>query len=255
MIQVLHRALNVLELLAEDPQQWRPLGEIARKLDLPKGTCGNILRTLVDRGYVERAEDQQGYRLGPMLRQVATGAAGDAELVAAGHPVLQSLTQKLNETCLIGVVRGGRRITLDSVPCDQDLRVYSRQTRNVYETASGRVVLAYYPPDQLAAFVRRYGLPAASAWPGVDNEPKLRKALERIAREEMAVTHSPKHVVGLAVPVRRQGEVVASLSVYLPEVRYQPPRRQAIAETLGEAGERITRRLGRLAPEDAPPAP
>lgn len=249
MIQVIHRALNVLELLAEDPQKGRPLGQIAQSLGLHKGTCGNILRTLVERGYVERTEDQRAYRLGPMLRQVATGAAGDAELVAAAHYVLQNLTQNLNETSLLGVVRGSKRITLDSVPCDQDLQVNSREVRDVYETASGRVVLAYFSEERFEAFLRRTGPPDAGVWPGVQSRAELRAALSTIAEEELAVTRSPKHIVGLAVPVRKQDDVVASVSVYLPEVRYEPARQEAIIEALREAGRQITHRLQRLVPQ------
>jgi DNA-binding IclR family transcriptional regulator len=60
MIQVIHRALDMLELLGSQPERVFPLGEIAQLLDLHRATCSNILKTLSQRGYVERLPARGG---------------------------------------------------------------------------------------------------------------------------------------------------------------------------------------------------
>ena len=50
MIQVINRALNILEIIAHDHNKEWGLSEIANELELNHGTCANILKTLVQRG-------------------------------------------------------------------------------------------------------------------------------------------------------------------------------------------------------------
>jgi len=203
MIQVIHRALDILELLGSQPGKIYPLGEIAQLLELHRATCSNILKTLAQRGYVERLPSRGGYRLGSLASPWQGLAAHDRELSILARPILQALSEELNETSLIGVIRGTRRVTLECAASDRDLQVRSRQVRDVYETASGRLLLAYLPTEQLSAFVDRVGLPTESVWPEVQSAGDLEKAFEKIRRQELARSDSAEHIVGLAVPVWR----------------------------------------------------
>ncbi|WP_373515471.1 helix-turn-helix domain-containing protein [Persicitalea sp.] len=68
MIQVIHRALDLLELIAIEPNQPKALGELADTLGLNHGTCANILKRLVNRGYVEQAAAKESIKkLGVIL--------------------------------------------------------------------------------------------------------------------------------------------------------------------------------------------
>lgn len=50
---------------------------------------------------------------------------------------------------------------------------------------------------------------------------------------------SAKHIVGLAVPIYRAGQVIASLSVFLPESRFTDRHRTEILESLKAAARKI----------------
>lgn len=253
MIQVIHRALDILEVLASQPGRAFPLGEVAETLDLHRATCSNILKTLLQRGYVERLPSRGGYRLGSLASPWHGLAEHDNELAIAARPVLQLLSQTLNETSLIGVIRGRKRVMLECAASDRDLQVRSRPVRNVYETASGRLLLAYLPEQQLEAFVERVGLPNPRVWPEVRSAKDLVRRLATIRRNKLARSVSPEHVVGLAVPVWREDEAVASVSVYLPEARFTARRRNKIVSTLRGAGDEISRRLAPESEADARP--
>ena len=243
MIQVIHRALSILELLALEPDKVHSLGEIAETFGLNRGTCSNILKTLSERNYVERLSGRRGYRLGVMADQLRGARSLDHGIVSAARPVLRRLTQSLNETSLVGVLRGDKRVTLDSLQCDRDLQARSRQVRNAYETATGRLLVAFFPSERLDAFVTSAGLPPPDVWPGVDSRESLARALAKIRKAELATTRSSDHIVGLAVPVRRADDVLASVSVYLPEIRFRATHRQEILAALRDAGRQISRRL------------
>ena len=243
MIQVIHRALDILELLGSQPDKIFPLGEIAQLLDLHRATCSNILKTLAQRGYVERLPGRGGYRQGSLTSPWEGLATHDRKLAVLAKPTLQALSEELNETSLIGVIRGTRRVTLECAASDRELQVRSRQVRSVYETASGRLLLAYLPTEQQAAFIGRVGLPEEAVWSEARSAEDLEKALAGIRRQKLARSDSVEHIVGLAVPVWRGEQVVASVSVYLPEVRFAPHRRKEVVSSLRKAAEKITRQL------------
>jgi DNA-binding IclR family transcriptional regulator len=243
MIQVIHRALDMLELLGSQPDRVFPLREIAHLLDLHRATCSNILKTLADRGYIERLSGRGGYRLGSLASAWQGLAEHDRELSRVARPVLGALSQTLNETSLIGVIRGTQRVTLECAAGDRDLQVRSRQVRSAYATASGRLLLAFLPAAQQAVFIERAGLPDPKTWHDARSADDLQRALATIRRQKLAQSQSPEHVVGLAVPVWRDQDVVASISVYLPEVRCTPRRRKQIIAALKDAGDQISRQL------------
>ena len=87
------------------------------------------------------------------------------------------------------------------------------------------------------------GVPDEHVWRGIRSSEELDNALATIRRRKLARSHSPEHVVGLAVPVWREDRVIASVSVYLPEVRFTTQRRKEIVSALRNAGEEISRQL------------
>ena len=64
MIKVIEKALNILELLAGEQDREISLGEIASTLNMDRGTCSNIIKTLAARGYVQQDSPRRGYRFG-----------------------------------------------------------------------------------------------------------------------------------------------------------------------------------------------
>ncbi len=232
MIQVLHRALNILELIAKDPDKTLSLTEIADAQQLNYGTCANILKTLVDRKYVEQVGYKKGYRLGAMAYYLTGNLAYKRDLLLAAKTPMEQLTLEINETSLLGVIINNKRVTIYSVESEHALQARSKLEREVYETATGRLLLAFKSVDDIAAFIEKYGLPSEEIWAGMQTKEALMEALHKIKKDEFVKTHSTRHIVGLAVPIRKQGAVVASLSVFLPEIRFTKAHGKQVAEAL-----------------------
>lgn len=69
--------------------------------------------------------------------------------------------------------------------------------RNVYETASGRILLAYLAEKELDRFVQNVGLTDTSLWEEAAAFEKLIAALAQIKEEDIAMTHLKcRHVRG-----------------------------------------------------------
>jgi len=244
MIQVLHRALNILELIAKDPDKTLSLTEIADAQQLNYGTCANILKTLVDRKYVEQVGYKKGYRLGAMAYYLTGNLAYKRDLMLAAKAPMEQLTLEINETSLLGVIINNKRVTIYSVESEHALQARSKLEREVYETATGRLLLAFKSEDDIAAFIEKYGLPSEEIWAGMQTKEALMEALRKIKNDEFVKTHSTRHIVGLAVPIRKNGEVVASLSVFLPEIRFTKEHGRQVTEALKATATQIEENLG-----------
>jgi DNA-binding IclR family transcriptional regulator len=243
MVLVVIKALDILEFVARDTSRAYSLTEIAASLNMNQATCVNILQTLVEKSYLEHLGRKKGYRLGPKAYDLTNNQAYSLNLVTAARDVMHSLTRSLNETCLLGVIRNQKRFIVHIEHGDQDLQVRSPTERSVYETASGRVLLAYMGEKELAAFVASVGMPAAETWPGADTPEGLAATLTQIRADELLVTLSPSHIVGLAVPIWQQTHVVASLSVFLPQSRCTAARKKEIIQALRQAARQINQQL------------
>ena len=244
MVQVVIKALDILELVAQRDGQAISLTEISDELRLNQATTANIIKTLAEKNYLEHIGKKKGYRLGPAAFQLTNDVAYGQSLVNASREVMEALTARLNESCILGTLRHYKRYILHVVNSNQDIQVRIRSERSVYETASGRLLLAYLPEKERDRFLQQNGLPEMPVWEEGSTPEGLLTALGAIRQEGLAMTHfTHTHLVGFAVPIFENKVVVAGLSIFLPEYRYSVPRKKEIVEALREAADSITRKL------------
>jgi IclR family acetate operon transcriptional repressor len=101
----LHRALDVLELVAEHGEVR--LADVVGVLGTPRATAYRLLCALEDRGYVDHARADHTYRVGVAL-QVLAARSTESLLVRAAAPALAALRAETGETVNLGVLSGGR---------------------------------------------------------------------------------------------------------------------------------------------------
>jgi len=176
MIQVLNRALDILEFLSRNIDEERSLGEIADALQLNHGTCANIIKTMVNRGYIEK---KKGYMLGRQSYYLTNNFSNDAELVKCAVTPMKNLSTILNESCVLSVLKNNSRRTLHKETVERELQVNPKDEINAYKTATGKLLLAYLEPADRNAYIKTYGLPGAM-WEEIDSERALIDELQRI---------------------------------------------------------------------------
>src|SRR5690242_10957755 len=112
MIQVIHRALDILELVSDEPGKSKTLTEIADQLHLNHGTCANILKTLVSRNYIEKLPGKKGYQLGHMTTELSGKKNLRERLVSSAREEMENLTKKFNENTLLSILKGNQRVAI-----------------------------------------------------------------------------------------------------------------------------------------------
>ena len=236
MVQVMIKAFDILELIAKSNGQSVSLTEVAKKLGMSQPTAANIINTMVSRGYIEHIGKKKGYKLGPSAFQLTNQVPYEKELLDSAKSIMENLTSQINETCLLGVLRNYKRYIVNVVNADHDIQVQVRSERNVYETASGRVLLAYLSNSEREVFIKQNGLPDKSIWPEACTETDLNNTLDIIKNEGLVTTYSAaKDVKGFAVPILIKDKAIASLSIFAPEYRSTPTKQKMIIEALMRA--------------------
>ncbi|WP_439583050.1 IclR family transcriptional regulator [Dyadobacter bucti] len=244
MIQVIHRALDILEIISAEPEKPRALGDIADTLGLNHGTCANIIKTLVSRKYLEQVGTKKGYVLGSKAYTLSGNDAYRKDLIEMSAPEMEKLTASINENSLLAILNGENRIVIHRISAEQELQVRTAEEKHVYDSASGRLLLAMLSDADIERFIAKYSLPAEQIWKEAHTPEGFKEEIAKIRAEQCAFQVLPgRQVIGLAVAIYKNGKVVASLSIYLPEYRYMNMDKIALVEKLKSTANRISQKL------------
>jgi DNA-binding IclR family transcriptional regulator len=244
MVQVLIKAFDIIELVVQRNGQAISLTEISNELEINQATAANIINTMVSRGYMEHIGKKKGYRLGPSAYRLTNEIPYEQDLVNAARSIMDELTAKINESCILGILRNQKRYILHAVNAIQEIQVQLRSERNIYETASGRLLLAYLSEKELERHIQQNGLPDATIWEGAQTIEGFMAFLNEIKKDNFVKTHlHNRHVKGFAVPIIAHNQVVAGLSVFLPEYRCTPLREKEIIKAIKASAEAISEKL------------
>ena len=193
---------------------------------------------------MEHIGKKKGYRLGPAAYRLTNEIPYEQDLVNAARGIMEELTTKLNESSILGVLRNHRRYILHAVNAVQEVQVQLHSERNIYETASGRLLLAYLSEKDLARFIQHNGLPDALIWEEAQTKETLIEQLENIKNSGIVITNAvARHVKGFAVPIFVNEQVVAGLSIFLPEYRCSEAHEAEIIETMKLSAAEISEKL------------
>jgi len=220
MIQVIHRAFDILEYVANDPERPKLLGEIARDIGLNAGTCANIVKTLLTRGYLEKLELQKGYLPGKKMQTLGSNAVYKQDLIEASDEEMLKLSKKIQENVLIAVLRGDTRIIVHHHIYKQLVQATTQEEKKAYDSSTGRLLIALQNDDFQNKFILKYGLPNVSVWPEASTQKKFNACIKKIREDGYALIECTDQVLGIAAPIYKKDILIAALSIYVPSFRF-----------------------------------
>jgi DNA-binding IclR family transcriptional regulator len=242
------RVLDLLEFLAETPDGFT-LATLSRRLRVPKSSLLALLRTFVDRRFLEQPEPGGPYRLGARAAKLGLRPAPERELAEVAASALRDLAERTGESVFLGVLAPDSRevVYVYRVESRQRLRYTAElgERRPLHCSAPGLAILALLPDavrSRLAATLPLRPYTRAT----VTDRDRLRARLDDIRRVGVAVTVDEfiLGASGIAAPVLdRDGVVRAACTVIGPTPRVHA-HGDAIARAVKTAANRISRALG-----------
>jgi DNA-binding IclR family transcriptional regulator len=236
--------LDVLEML--DRHGPATLAQLARETGIAKSTLHRVCSMMFDRGWVAR-DPRSGYiELGPRVAWLAQ-AAPVSPLAAAFQEVGRSLVARHNETTCLTVLDGRETVFIAKEETTHQVRLVTTVGSRLpaFAAASGRVLLADRPEDEVAALYARCELvtPTGRRLEGLDELFRiLRAARRRGYAENLDETALGLHC--LAVPVGPPGRAIAAITLCVPTGRMSTARKREMLPDLLRAAQDIVPRPG-----------
>ena len=221
MVQSLERAFAILDEVAQ-----RPAGvtAIAERVRLPKSTVARLLATLEDVDAVERFDGTR-WRIGPGVTALTAAASPERSLISIARPFLVDLVSELGEDAGLGLPDGNEILYVDQVESDNPVQVrdWTGTRAPMHAVPSGLVLLAEWPEDALAAYLRAE---LASLTRRTETDPpRLRKRLAtaRTVGYAWGLEEFADGIDSVAAPIRdARGKAVAAVHVHGPAYRFPP---------------------------------
>ncbi len=240
------RSLRLLTLLAKEGRALS-LANIAARLGLPKATAHRLCAQLLEGGFIVRDVNARDFIVGPQLRELSFDTLNNGTVRGLRHEVLEDLVERVGETCNLTTLDGASVFYLDRVEAPWPWRLTLAVGVHVplHCTASGKLFLAFMPPDQRAELILHASLKRMT-----DNTITSARALQTECNAIATAGHSldrEEFITGLlaiAVPVRdKQGAVRAAMAVHAPRARMSLEQAQSHLPALYAAAKRMGKLL------------
>ncbi|MBS4205521.1 IclR family transcriptional regulator [Lederbergia citrea] len=238
--QTIERALDIIFSLAE-AETILTVSEIAEKVAIPESTAYRLIKTLEQYGMVERKTVGQ-ISLGLGILDLARSLQQqlDRELITIARPIMEGLSNKINETSILCVRSGSQVICVQSIEARQILRlsVEIGKILPLYLGASGKAILAFENKHIIERLLRP--ISDASMKRSVEVE------IEKIKKQGYCLTFGEvdTNIFGLAVPIYDcDKRVIASLTVAGPTERWTQENREEFVNEVVSAASEISKKL------------
>lgn len=217
-LRTIVRAFEILELLSNEKSIG--VAELSRRMDLPKSTVHDYLRSLRKLGFVVQEDD--AYRLGFRLLELGGRMKHRNRLFHVAKPELERLVDRTDEMASVNVEEGGRFVVLHAEKGNESLQLglYPGITIPIHTHAAGKSILAGFSDEKIDRILDERGLEPITAHTITDREDLLAE-LETIRERGYAVDWN-EQIVGMGVvaaPVAVDGHVVGSIGLVCPTDR------------------------------------
>ena len=230
-IQVIARAAKVLRIL-ENEKDGLSLGQIAKRVSLPRSTVQRIVNALAEEQLLIAATPNARVALGPAILRMAANTNFDFAKFVLPH--LESLAQRTGETVDLSMHRGNRMVFVDQITASHRLSAVSAvgESLPTFSSANGKAALSLLDN---AAIAELLGNGLFKETPNtITSMSDLIREIEAIRKTHIA-TDNEEHTEGICAlgtafldPLGR----IFAVSVPVPTIRFVRARESITAALL-----------------------
>jgi DNA-binding IclR family transcriptional regulator len=257
-LSVIEKAALILQRFLDERAAALGFNEILAEVPLSKATAHRLLADLTEHGFLTQDSQRDKYRLGPLLLSagfLAQDAAGIAEVAL---PRMERLRDRFGETIVLSELHGDSVVPVRRLDGLHEMRMNQELGRRypAFAGATGQVLLAHTPEDQLDAYLGRINLEALTPATHVEVEA-LQETLRLIRAAGVGVSRGQRvaEAIAISAPVFAEGgRLAAAMTVSGVASRWDREHLAEAGVAVKEAAEEVSRQLGYTAPAGAPRA-
>jgi DNA-binding IclR family transcriptional regulator len=246
----LERALTILERIA-----GRAGGltnkQISEELKIATSSSSYILNRLEREGYLARSPATGRYEIGLKVLAIARGALRQVNFGRVAESVLQRLSSETGLDALIGVLDQERLMVVSRVPSEEfpEADVDTGTEFPAHAMATGKVLLAHLPLEEVATLVKEKGLVKLTP-KTIISPDELFAELDLVRTRGYSISDE-EYTLGMrsmAVPIVDSGRAVRAALAAIGSTK-QPIWREmhAVLGTLKAAAREISRSMSHIA--------
>lgn len=245
VIPNLRNACRILKLLGSQADGFKA-ADIARRLDIPVTTTLRIMTTLNLEGLVRKSGTQ--YELGPVLIQLGNASLAGTEIRAAALPVLEKLTEQIDETSHLAIPCDDRSLIVAVQDSPHPLRAASRPgfLAELHCSSTGKTFLAFLHHERLAEMYEHMRLTKRTAHT-LTTLSEIRRESEATRKRGYSLDDEEFNlgVRCLAAPVYDStGMCVGAIGITAATLRFPKDRIPEMAVSVKSAANELSRLLG-----------
>ncbi|MDX3809269.1 IclR family transcriptional regulator [Bosea thiooxidans] len=241
------RVLDLLEFLG----RWdgvKTHTEIVDELGIPKSSLTQLLKTLVNRGYLKYKATSKGYSLGPAIARLARRVTEGYDLVSIAQPILEWIVERTGESCALNFLKGDRSEVVAAEMSRRRLLYHMAvgDTAPLYATSGGKALLAFLPEEMREEYLDRVRFEKFTN-NTINATDHLRDELDLTRAKGVAYVHEEytPGIVGISKPIlSKSGFPLGSINIAIPAPRYNPDLEQKCLRSLSKAVEMIYEQSG-----------
>jgi IclR family acetate operon transcriptional repressor len=258
-VQSVGRALDLLELVANQGRDGARLTDLARDLSLSKAAAYAILQTLLAHGFIVDFGEgsNRRYRLGMMLARLGDLAVANTVLTDIALAELRNLTAELGMTSRVAILDDGHAVVIGRVDAPGAVRFNAALGRRELPhcSAVGKAMLAALPAGEAQAILNQFDLPQRTPQTVTDLTALLQQLAE--VRELGYAVDDEEDTEGVACIgaciLDRAGRPAGAISVTSLKQRDWANRKTEIAAKVMQCAARISAQLSGKAPPQLAP--
>lgn len=240
LVQSVKKAMAILDILIFEDSEKNGIGlfEMARRLGQKPNTLHNIMKTMISCGYVKKTEKSL-YAAGPKCFDIVNEYkfTNKNVLIESIKPVLQQLSNRINESVVLTVLINGNRVPIINVINDNLIKVDFplNEMGHIYEKPTGRILVAFADEYSFRLIKGKWGYPG-EMWKNIIDDQSFEKTRAEVRNRgyDMEI-ESKDTVISVAVPVKdSSGKFVYSLGSYAPLFRCDKDKQAIILTELKE---------------------
>lgn len=151
---ILYKAFAIIEEIAAD-QGKMGISDLARKLNMSKGTLHGITQAFLDLGVITQASNKK-FSLGPTLIELGNKALAGDDLRLSLRPFLEELYGEFKETFFLGTSDGKKITIIEKVDSPSGLKISAPVGTRIplIAGAAGKIFLSALSDQDLEGVLR-----------------------------------------------------------------------------------------------------
>ena len=242
------RVFEVFGLLVNHPDGLS-LTQICAELQLPKSSAHALLNTMVVHDYLREGLRERTYRLGPALFELGSAYIASTNLVCDGWEIVRTTARMCNETVHLAVLDGNEVLYVAKEEGTNTIRMVSAVGKRfpAYATGVGKVLLANLSDAELIQRIPDDSILPIITPNTVTNPSELRTLIAATRNNGYALDYeeSTPGLCCVAAPVYdAQGQIVAGMSISVPNIRFTDERRIQLLDLIRTQANSLSTILG-----------